>query len=138
MEMFVESLTLPAPSKTSTRLLLEHHKLAQLVVFNPANAARSAARRQDATAKAHDEAPLMVELMECSRADVLWTMLPALSARRYHCSTLAKTKNRCPCLNNYVKKPMPSSSATRRFVVFLAYVFSAEVRCDVGFLKAFP
>ena len=34
--------------------------------------------------------------------------------------------------------PMPSSSATRRFVVFLAYSFSALERCDAGFLKAFP
>ena len=37
----------------------------------------------------------------------------------------------------YFKKPMPSSSATRRFVVFLALVFSAEERCDAGFLKLF-
>ena len=38
----------------------------------------------------------------------------------------------------YFKKPMSSSSATRRFVVFLAYSFSALERCDAGFLKAFP
>ena len=38
---------------------------------------------------------------------------------------------------HHFKKPMSSSSATRRFVVFLALVFSAEERCDAGFLKAF-
>ena len=36
------------------------------------------------------------------------------------------------------KNPMPSSSATRRFVVFLAYLFSALERSDAGFLKALP
>ena len=30
--------------------------------------------------------------------------------------------------NTYVKQPMPSSSATRRLVVFLAYVFSWPLR----------
>ena len=40
--------------------------------------------------------------------------------------------------NNYVKKPIPSSSATRRFVVLLAYFFSALERSDAGFLKALP
>ena len=33
---------------------------------------------------------------------------------------------------------MPSSSATRRFVVLLALAFSASERCDAGFLKASP
>ena len=33
---------------------------------------------------------------------------------------------------------MPSSSATRRFVVLLALVFSVLERSDAGFLKAFP
>ena len=36
------------------------------------------------------------------------------------------------------KKPMPSSSATRRLVVFLAYLFSVGERFDAGFLKALP
>ena len=33
---------------------------------------------------------------------------------------------------------MPSSSATRRLVVFLAYLFSVGERFDAGFLKALP
>ena len=40
--------------------------------------------------------------------------------------------------NNYVKKPIPSSSATRRSVVLPAYFFSLLERSYVGFLKAFP
>ena len=37
--------------------------------------------------------------------------------------------------STYVKKPMPSSSATRRFVVFLALVLSVLERSGAGFLK---
>ena len=40
--------------------------------------------------------------------------------------------------NTYVKKPMPSSSATRRLGVLPAYVFSVLERSDACFLKALP